>query len=64
MSKFKKGEVVRLKSGGPKMTITEVNGDKINCLCIDKDCREHPKTLDASSLEYGRAQKDRIANNL
>lgn len=29
---FQAGDVVRLKSGGPLMTITEVNGNVITCI--------------------------------
>ncbi len=31
MNDFKVGDVVELKSGGPDMTITSIEGDKANC---------------------------------
>ncbi len=36
---FKVGDVVELKSGGPRMTIAEPNGsgDGYNCIWFDKD---------------------------
>lgn len=38
---FKGGNIVRLKSGGPKMTVDKVNNSKISCVWF-KD--EHLKT--------------------
>ena len=38
---FKAGNIVRLKSGGPKMTVDKVNNSKISCVWF-KD--EHLKT--------------------
>ena len=36
MHDFKDGDVVRLKSGGPKMTVSEVSGSDCNCQWFDE----------------------------
>ncbi len=36
MSEFKEGDVVKLKSGGPEMTVSEVKGDKLYCKWFDE----------------------------
>jgi uncharacterized protein YodC (DUF2158 family) len=33
---FKPGDVVMLKSGGPQMTVTEVDGDRTFCQWFDE----------------------------
>jgi len=38
---FKAGNIVRLKSGGPKMTVDKVNNSKISCVWFKE---EHLKT--------------------
>ena len=35
MENFKKGDVVRFKSGGPRMTILAINGSEITCQWFD-----------------------------
>jgi uncharacterized protein YodC (DUF2158 family) len=37
MSSFKAGDVVRLKSGGPGMTIDAIEGDQCVCLWFGND---------------------------
>ena len=61
MPEFKKGDVVRLKSGGPKMTIDSVdeygsgNKSNIRAICIWFDGGERkegnfpPKTLETAA---------------
>ncbi|MFA5849925.1 MAG: DUF2158 domain-containing protein [Bacteroidales bacterium] len=36
MREFKVGDTVKLKSGGPIMTINEINGNEISCQWFDK----------------------------
>ncbi|HEV3110067.1 MAG TPA: DUF2158 domain-containing protein [Candidatus Binataceae bacterium] len=37
---FQVGDVVKLKSGGPLMTIEEIDGDRAHCLWFKGDKRE------------------------
>ena len=52
MSEFKAGDTVRLKSGGPLMTIKSADGldDSILCEWFDKDDKPQVKSFKASSL--------------
>lgn len=69
MIKFKVGDIVCLKSGGPDMTVVEclsINGiDKIKCRWFDKELHMytetfHPKELDHSvETEYDFIPKKR-----
>jgi uncharacterized protein YodC (DUF2158 family) len=36
MNEFKVGDTVQLKSGGPPMTITEVNDEEATCVWFDR----------------------------
>jgi uncharacterized protein YodC (DUF2158 family) len=36
MAMFKAGDVVQLKSGGPLMTVLEIDGNKVQCRWFDK----------------------------
>lgn len=36
---FKPGDVVRVKSGGPNMTVTSVGGESIGCVWMDQGKR-------------------------
>ena len=51
MADFKKGDVVRSKSGGPKMTVNDIKGNSVHCSYFDKD--DNPKSgfFEKSSLE-------------
>lgn len=40
-NQFKAGDVVRLNSGGPIMTIQEVEGDQVFCVWFDKTKQMH-----------------------
>ena len=44
MNKLNVGDVVRLKSGGPWMTVTSVDGDFVNCTWL------HGDSFDCGSL--------------
>ncbi len=37
MNDLKKGDVVKLNSGGPKMTIFKIEGDFVSCHWFDKN---------------------------
>ena len=53
-SQFNKGDVVQLKSGGPKMTVAEIvdeGGSKIvNCRFFDKNNKLHVAEFEESEL--------------
>jgi uncharacterized protein YodC (DUF2158 family) len=37
MSDFRRGDTVVLKSGGPTMTVSAVEGDKVICIRVDDE---------------------------
>jgi uncharacterized protein YodC (DUF2158 family) len=37
---FQPGDVVQLKSGGPKMTVTVVDGDNVYCMGYDENAHQ------------------------
>jgi uncharacterized protein YodC (DUF2158 family) len=37
---FQPGDIVQLKSGGPKMTVTVVDGDNIYCMGYDANAHQ------------------------
>lgn len=45
MSELKKGDVVFLKSGGPAMTVTELNDETAFCEWFDKHHAFHSKSF-------------------
>jgi uncharacterized protein YodC (DUF2158 family) len=49
---FKNGDVVQLKSGGPKMTIESrsESQDRFRCVWFDNDGKEHGKEFDQIRL--------------
>ena len=38
---FQPGEVVQLKSGGPRMTVEEIEGDQVDCTWFEKNKQHH-----------------------
>jgi uncharacterized protein YodC (DUF2158 family) len=54
-AEFQKGDAVRLKSGGPRMTIadlTQVNGEPyLVCVWYDQHRREASRSYPASSMK-------------
>jgi uncharacterized protein YodC (DUF2158 family) len=51
--KFKVGEKVRLKSGGPKMTVSKVQGQGLDITCTwFKDGKKKDGRFDAETLEH------------
>ena len=51
MTQFKPGDTVRLKSGGPLMTVTVVEGSRTWVTWFDKDQKLQSGIFDAASLE-------------
>jgi uncharacterized protein YodC (DUF2158 family) len=47
---FKPGDTVRLKSGGPAMTVNAVEGDWVSCAWFDGS-KKHEDTFPAAGLE-------------
>lgn len=65
MPEFKKGDLVNLKSGGPKMVVSDVGDysphgseDGVNCVWFDGS-KSSEKVFDAATLEYW---KDDLGN--
>lgn len=50
---FKVGDPVRLKAGGPEMTVEKVNSNGIYCAWFDRDHNLHRKYFVAETLERG-----------
>jgi uncharacterized protein YodC (DUF2158 family) len=50
-SGFEVGAIVRLKSGGLKMTVTQSTGERCACCWFASD-QEHRKSFPASALKY------------
>ena len=55
--KFKKGTVLRLNSGGPKMTaLSEVKDGQISCQWFDRNGKMHKSDFDVEALsEFKKA---------
>jgi len=52
MTEFKKGDLVKLKSGGPKMTVEELwNDDELKCSWFDKDHKVQHATFSRDAVE-------------
>ena len=56
---FNLGDVVQLKSGGPHLTITEVDGDTATCLYADGNNQLHRHTISVVALKHVLTQSDR-----
>jgi uncharacterized protein YodC (DUF2158 family) len=59
---FKIGDVVKLKSGGPEMTVIGIStgpnrSDVFNCSWIDPDHHEQKGTFPAEALVLANAEK-------
>jgi uncharacterized protein YodC (DUF2158 family) len=55
MNEFKEGDVVQLKSGGPRMTVTKISGEQCRCKWFDQN---NPKSslFEASILQKYKAE--------
>ncbi len=52
MTEFTKGDVVRLKSGGPKMTVVaEPEGAIVQCTWFDRNGKRHTDGFEAALLQ-------------
>ena len=51
MQPFEKGDVVRLKSGGPKMTVDEVEESQVYCVWFDDKNTRKQDRFEAATLE-------------
>lgn len=51
MSQFKTGDVVRLKSGGPKMTVKEEGDSIVSCQWFDRNGKTHTDKFQVVMLE-------------
>lgn len=51
-AEFKPGDVVRLKSGGPKMTVEFVRGNEVNCIWFGSEKDVHRITVALEALCY------------
>jgi uncharacterized protein YodC (DUF2158 family) len=52
-SPFRRGDLVRLRSGGPLMTIVEIDGDQVNCAFTDLERHIAFERLLVEALEPG-----------
>lgn len=54
--KIELGDVVQLKSGGPKMTVEKIDEDgKLTCVWFDKN-EQYRETFDMIALEKSKAK--------
>lgn len=60
MNTFQKGDVVQLKSGGPKMTVVDTSDGRVDCCWFkgDQSTPEH-YCFDAVTLEKVEPSKSR-----
>jgi uncharacterized protein YodC (DUF2158 family) len=50
MDEFKEGDVVRLKSGGPNMTVETVDDDEVRCAWFDDKNQIHRENFLLTSI--------------
>jgi uncharacterized protein YodC (DUF2158 family) len=50
---LRSGNLVRLRSGGPLMTVVGIEGDQVNCVWIDRDGHIGSERLPIEALEPG-----------
>ena len=51
MTTYTHGDIVRLKSGGPKMTVQDAKGEAVTCKWFDRNGKLHSDGFPASLLE-------------
>ncbi len=59
MTNFTKGEIVRLNSGGPKMTVLATKGNKITCQWFDRNGKMHKSDFDSEMVSQFIASSPR-----
>ena len=64
MANLNIGDVVKLKSGGPKMTVAYVYADEITCKWFDEQNRKHEDTFHIDQLEKDKPARARIINRV
>lgn len=68
-AELRAGDLVRVRSGGPLMTVTGVQGDQVSCSWTDWDGRLESQTFPVGALNlpltmprtHGRAARDAMA---
>ena len=50
-SQLQHGDLVRLRSGGPLMTVADVRGDQINCFWTDENSQPNDATFPVQVLQ-------------
>ena len=51
MTTFSTGDIVRLKSGGPKMTVLESGGEQVQCKWFDRNGKMHTDSFPTAMLD-------------
>ena len=51
MTDFTPGDIVRLKSGGPKMTVLDAQAKALRCKWFDRNGKLHTDSFDAAIVE-------------
>jgi uncharacterized protein YodC (DUF2158 family) len=49
---FAKGDVVRLNSGGPKMTVHALKGKMLSCQWFDRNGKKHASEFDVEMVTH------------
>ncbi len=63
MAAFKVGDTVRLKSGGPVMTVVEVGADNVDCQWFTGDGAPERAGFPPDALKSWESPKGRVKTN-
>jgi uncharacterized protein YodC (DUF2158 family) len=58
---FNCGDTVKLKSGGPNMTVDNASSSRITCVWFDEAKTYHMRTFDQGAIEKVPAEKTEAA---